>query len=81
MPILPLWVELFRDSGRRLVDSCGFSDIEDAVDAVRELSEKAKRLHNGSWSTPCRARRFPWGRRATSARPFAAAKAPRLSSA
>jgi hypothetical protein len=33
MPILPLWVELFRDSGRCLVDSCGFSDIEDAVDA------------------------------------------------
>jgi hypothetical protein len=48
MPILPLWVELLRDSGRELVDSCGFSEIEDAVEAVRELVEKAKQLHNGS---------------------------------
>ena len=48
MPFLPLWVELFRGSERELVDSCGFSEIEDAVEAVRELVEKAKRLHNGS---------------------------------
>ena len=48
MPFLPLWVELIRDSGRELVDSCGFSEIEDAVDAVRELVEKARRLHDGS---------------------------------
>ena len=48
MPFLPLWVELYRESGRVLVDSCGFSEIEDAVDAVRELVEKAKRLHDGS---------------------------------
>ena len=48
MPFLPLWVELIRDSGRELVDSRDFSDIEDAVDAVRELVEKARRLHDGS---------------------------------
>jgi hypothetical protein len=48
MPFLPLWVELILDSGRELVDSCGFSEIEDAVDAVRELVEKARRLHDGS---------------------------------
>ena len=48
MPFLPLWVELFRESGRVLVDGCGFSEIEDAVEAVRELVEKAKRLHDGS---------------------------------
>ena len=29
---LPLWVELYRDGGRELVDGCGFSEIEDAVD-------------------------------------------------
>jgi hypothetical protein len=30
------------------VESCGFSEIEDAVEAVRELVEEARRLHNGS---------------------------------
>ena len=48
MPLLPLWVELFRDSGHVLVDSCGFSEIEDAVETVQELVEQAKRLHDGS---------------------------------
>ena len=48
MPFLPLWVELFDDNGRELVDSCGFSEIEDAVEAVRELVGKAKRLRDGS---------------------------------
>jgi hypothetical protein len=48
MPFLPLWVELFREGGRVLVDGCGFSEIEDAVDALRELVEQAKRLHEGS---------------------------------
>jgi hypothetical protein len=48
MPFLPLWVELFRGSERELVESCGFSEIEDAVEAVRELVEEARRLHNGS---------------------------------
>jgi hypothetical protein len=28
------------------VDGCGFSEIEDAVEAVRELVEKARRLHD-----------------------------------
>ena len=46
MPSLPLWVELYRDGGR--VDGCGFSEIEDAVDAVREFVAQAKRLHEGS---------------------------------
>ncbi|MCC2652279.1 MAG: hypothetical protein K0R61_4019 [Microvirga sp.] len=46
MPFLPLWVELFRGSERELVDGCGFSEIEDAVEAVRELVEKARRLHD-----------------------------------
>ena len=48
MPFLPLWVELFRESGRELVEGCGFSEIEDAVEAVRELVEEARRLHDGS---------------------------------
>ena len=48
MPFLPLWVELFRGSGRELVDGCGFYETEDAVEAVRELLKKAKRLHDGS---------------------------------
>jgi hypothetical protein len=48
MPSLPLWIELHRESGRALVDGRGFSDIEDAVEAMRELVEKAKRLHEGS---------------------------------
>ena len=48
MPFLPLWVELFRDGGRELVDGCGFSEIDDAVEVVRELVEKARRLHDGS---------------------------------
>ena len=47
MPFLPLWVELFRESGRELVDGRGFSEIEDAVDAVRELVAHAERLHDG----------------------------------
>ena len=47
MPFLPLWVELYRDGGRA-VDGCGFSEIEDAVDAVREFVAQAKRLHEGS---------------------------------
>jgi hypothetical protein len=46
MPFLPLWVELYRDGGR--VDGCGLSEIEDAVDAVREFVVQAKRLHEGS---------------------------------
>ena len=46
MPFLPLWVELYRDGGR--VDGCGFSEIEDAVDAVREFVAQAKGLHEGS---------------------------------
>ena len=48
MPFLPLWLELYRESGRVRVDGCGFSDIEDAVDAARKLVERAKRLHDGS---------------------------------
>ena len=48
MPFLPLWVELYRESVRVLVDACGFSELEDAVEAVQELVEKAKRLHDGS---------------------------------
>jgi hypothetical protein len=50
-PDMCLWIELFRDGGRELVDGCGFSEIEDAVDAVRELVEKARRLHDGTGST------------------------------
>jgi hypothetical protein len=38
----------FRDGGRELVDGCGFSEIEDAVEAVHELVEKAKRLRDGN---------------------------------
>jgi hypothetical protein len=48
MPFLPLWVELYSESGRVLVDACGFSELEDAVEAVQELVEKAKRLHDES---------------------------------
>ena len=48
MPFLPLWVELYRESVRVVVDACGFSELEDAVEAVQELVEKAKRLHDGS---------------------------------
>jgi hypothetical protein len=48
MPFLPLWVELFRDGRRELVGGFGFSEVEHAVDAVRELVEKARRLHDGS---------------------------------
>ena len=48
MPFLPLWVELYRESVLVLVDACGFSELEDAVEAVQELVEKAKRLHDGS---------------------------------
>ena len=48
MPFLPLWVELYRESGRVFVDGCGFSEIEDAVEAVQELVEEAKRRHDGS---------------------------------
>ena len=48
MPFLPLWVELYSESGRVLVDARGFSELEDAVEAVQELVEKAKRLHDGS---------------------------------
>jgi hypothetical protein len=48
MPLLPLWVELYREGGRVRVDGCGFSEIEDAVDAVREFVAQAKRLHEGS---------------------------------
>jgi hypothetical protein len=40
MPFLPLWVELYRESGRVFVDGCGFSEIEDAVEAVQELVER-----------------------------------------
>ena len=32
----------------RARDRCGFSEIEDAIDALRELVEQAKRLHEGS---------------------------------
>jgi len=31
MPFLPLWVELYRESVRVVVDACGFSELEDAV--------------------------------------------------
>ena len=48
MPLLPLWVELYRESVLVLVDACGFSELEDAVEAVQELVEKAKRLHDGT---------------------------------
>jgi hypothetical protein len=48
MPFLPLWVELYSESGRVLVDACGFSELEDAVEAVQELVEKAKRLQDES---------------------------------
>ena len=48
MPFLPLWVELYRESVRVLVDACGFSELEDTVEAVQELVEKAKRLR-GAW--------------------------------
>ena len=41
-------VELYRESGRVFVDGCGFSEIEDAVEAVQELVEEAKRRHDGS---------------------------------
>ena len=30
------------------MDACGFSELEDAVEAVQELVEKAKRLHDES---------------------------------
>jgi hypothetical protein len=44
MPFLPLWVELFGcGSGRKLLDGRGFSEIQEAVDAVRELIGDAKR--------------------------------------
>jgi hypothetical protein len=48
MPFLPLWVELYRESVRVVVDACGFSELEDTVEAVQELVEKAKRLR-GAW--------------------------------
>ena len=35
MPFLPLWVELYSESGRVLVDACGFSELEDAVEPCR----------------------------------------------
>jgi hypothetical protein len=48
MPFLPLWLELFRcSSGRGLLDRRGFSEIDYAVDAVRELISEAKRRHDG----------------------------------
>ena len=42
---LPLWIDLFSESG--LVDGRGFTEIGDAVGAVRELVTRAKRLHDG----------------------------------
>jgi hypothetical protein len=47
-PFLALWIELYRESGRVLVDGRGFSEIDDAVEAVRELVGQAKRLHDGN---------------------------------
>jgi hypothetical protein len=52
MPLLPLWVELYREGGRVRVDGCGFSEIEDAVDAVREFVAHAKRLHEEGYAPP-----------------------------
>jgi hypothetical protein len=51
MPILPLWVELFGcHSGRKLLDGRGFSEIADAVDAVRELIGEASAGTQKSWA-------------------------------
>jgi hypothetical protein len=36
-------VKHYRESGHVLVDGCGFSEIEDAVEAVQELVKQTKR--------------------------------------
>jgi hypothetical protein len=46
--LLLLWVELYYESGRVFVNGCGFSEIEDAVGAVQEFVDPAKRMQDGS---------------------------------
>ena len=43
MPFLPLWIELLERETRETIESRGFSDVDDAGEAVRELVSEARR--------------------------------------